>query len=64
MLLASLEPTVALPASTPSSRMRCSMDWISVMPPAAVWTIDTPSWALRWAWLRPVTCACSLLLMA
>ncbi len=29
MLAASLEPIVALAASTPSSRMRCSIDWIS-----------------------------------
>jgi hypothetical protein len=64
MLAASEEPTVALAASTPSSRTRWIIEVISVRAPAAVWTIDTPSWALRWAWLSPVTCACSLLLIA
>src|SRR4051812_19712954 len=40
---------------TASSRVRCSMEWISFNEPSAVWTSDTASWVLRWAWPRPLT---------
>ena len=61
---ASVELRVLFAASTASSRMRWSMEWTSVSAPSAVWTIETPSWAFRWAWLRPVTWAFSFSLMA
>ena len=65
MLAASLEPIVALAASTAQlANALQHRGGFRSSAPSAVWTIDTPSWAFRWAWLRPVTCASSLLLMA
>ena len=42
-----------LAADTASSRMRCRIEWTSFSAPSAVWTSETPSWALRTAWLVP-----------
>src|SRR5215212_10614813 len=38
---------------TASSRTRWSIAWVVWRAPSAVWTSETPSWALRWAWPRP-----------
>ncbi len=41
---------------TASSRMRWSIEWTSSRLPSAVWTIETPSWMLRWACAMPRIC--------
>ncbi|OPZ31953.1 MAG: hypothetical protein BWY99_02859 [Synergistetes bacterium ADurb.BinA166] len=37
--------------------MRCSMEWVSLRAPSAVWIIDMPSWLFRTAWSSPRTWA-------
>ena len=49
---------------TASSRTRCSIEWTSFSEPSAVWTSETPSCALRWAWARPRIWPRSFSLMA
>src|SRR5213594_4158759 len=46
-------PSVPFLYWTASSRTRCSMLCTVCRAPSAVWTSETPSWVLRWAWARP-----------
>ena len=53
MAVLSSVDSVPLSYCTFRSRMRLSIECTSLRAPSAVWTSETPSCALRWAWARP-----------